>query len=324
MRFVDRIEAVGTAVANEQVTLSAPVTERIVRLNFDDGGFVRRGQVVAVLQQAQQTAELREIQARSREAQQQLQRVEALKNRGFATRADYDSRVAAAAAARAQAQGSRARDRRPGDPRALLRLGQPCATSRSARSPARARRSPRSATSTRSSSISPCPRRCSPRSAPGLTIEARSAAYPDRPFNGTIHTIDTVVDPNTRAVTVRARLPNPDRLLRPGMMLNVGIENAPRIGLSVPELAVIGEGDSRFVYVVDGEGKARAPAGPHRRPDGRPDRDPAGAAARPAGGHRRRGQGRRRHGRCGSPASGSRGPARSRGRRSRGARAARR
>ncbi len=72
MRFVDRIEAVGTAVANEQVTLSAPVTERIVRLNFDDGSFVSRGQVVAVLQQAQQTAELREIQARAREAQQQL------------------------------------------------------------------------------------------------------------------------------------------------------------------------------------------------------------------------------------------------------------
>ena len=92
---------------------------------------------------------------------------------------------------------------------------------------------------------------------PGLTIEARSAAYPERPFHGTIHTIDTVVDPNTRAVTIRARLPNPDRLLRPGMMLNVGIENAPRMGLSVPELAVIGEGDQRFVYVVDGESRAR-------------------------------------------------------------------
>ncbi len=108
MTFADRIEAVGTARANEQVTLAAPVTERIVRLNFDDGSFVRAGQVVAVLQQAQQTAELREIQARSREAQQQLARVEQLKNRGFATRADYDSRVAAAAAARAQAQGTRA------------------------------------------------------------------------------------------------------------------------------------------------------------------------------------------------------------------------
>ena len=33
-RFVERIDAVGTARANEQVTLTAPVTQRIVRLNF--------------------------------------------------------------------------------------------------------------------------------------------------------------------------------------------------------------------------------------------------------------------------------------------------
>src|SRR6218665_226204 len=78
MEFADRIEAVGTARANEQVTLSAPVTERIVRLNFEDGAFVRQGQVVAVLRQAEQTAQLVEANARFREAQQQLQRVAAL------------------------------------------------------------------------------------------------------------------------------------------------------------------------------------------------------------------------------------------------------
>jgi multidrug efflux pump subunit AcrA (membrane-fusion protein) len=60
MRFADRIEAVGTALANEQVTLSAPVTERITRLNFDDGSYVQRGQIVAVFQQGQQNAQMRE------------------------------------------------------------------------------------------------------------------------------------------------------------------------------------------------------------------------------------------------------------------------
>jgi membrane fusion protein (multidrug efflux system) len=88
---------------------------------------------------------------------------------------------------------------------------------------------------------------------PGLAIEARSAAYPDRPFRGQIATIDPVLDPNSRAVTVRARLPNPDRKLKPGMLLTVGIETAPRLSLSVPELAVVGEGDARYVYTI-GEG----------------------------------------------------------------------
>jgi membrane fusion protein (multidrug efflux system) len=53
MRFVDTIEAVGTARAEEQVTLSAPVTERLVRLNFEDGDYVTRGQTIAVLAAAE-------------------------------------------------------------------------------------------------------------------------------------------------------------------------------------------------------------------------------------------------------------------------------
>jgi membrane fusion protein (multidrug efflux system) len=85
---------------------------------------------------------------------------------------------------------------------------------------------------------------------PGQSIVARSAAWPDQPFRGVIDTIDPVLDPATRAVTVRALLPNPDLKLKPGMLLTVGIETQPRVSLSVPELAVIGEGDDRFVFVV--------------------------------------------------------------------------
>ncbi|HEX8262875.1 MAG TPA: efflux transporter periplasmic adaptor subunit, partial [Allosphingosinicella sp.] len=108
IRFVETIEAVGTARANEQVTLSAPVTERLVRLGFDDGDFVRRGQVVAVLAQGQESAQLAEAQARQREAQQQLARIQTLKRRGFATQSSLDTQSAAAAAARAQASEARA------------------------------------------------------------------------------------------------------------------------------------------------------------------------------------------------------------------------
>ena len=67
-RFVERIEAVGTANANESVTVSAPVTERVVRLGFDDGDYVGRGQVLAVLAQAQEGAQLAEANARAAEA----------------------------------------------------------------------------------------------------------------------------------------------------------------------------------------------------------------------------------------------------------------
>ena len=257
MRFVERIEAIGTALANEQVTLSAPVTERIVRLGFDDGAFVNRGQVIAVLAQGEEAAQLSEVQARSREAQRQLDRVAALKSRGFATQASLDAQVAQAASARAQAAQARATigDRvvtapfsgwvslRNISPGAVVNAGSEIATI----SDLSSIKLDFSVPETMLSAI-----------APGLTIEARAAAYPDQPFRGQIATIDPVINPNTRSVTVRARLPNPDRKLKPGMLLTVGIETAPRLSLSVPELAVVGEGDARFVYVIeDGVAKRR-------------------------------------------------------------------
>jgi len=253
--FIDRIEAVGTARANEQVTLSAPVTERIDRLYFDDGSFVRAGQVVAVLRQAEQSAQLSGANARQREAQQQLARVEQLKNRGFATRSNYDAQVASAAAARAQSQQARAQI---GD-RVLRAPFSGWVSLRNISVGAIAGQGTEIATISDVSTIKldfTVPETLLAAIRPGLPIEARAAAYPDRPFRGTIRTIDSVVDPNTRAVTVRAHLPNPDRALRPGMLLTVTIESASRSGLSVPELAVIGEGDSRYVFTLDAGGRA--------------------------------------------------------------------
>ena len=85
--FTDTVEAVGTALANEQVVLSAPVTERIESVKFADGGFVKRGQVIATMAVAQEKAELAAAQAQAQQASQQLQRIQALKARGFATAA---------------------------------------------------------------------------------------------------------------------------------------------------------------------------------------------------------------------------------------------
>jgi membrane fusion protein (multidrug efflux system) len=49
---------------------------------------------------------------------------------------------------------------------------------------------------------------------------------------------------------VRAEVPNPDRLLRPGMLLSVRLYQAPRSTIVVPEIAVIQVGTEAFVYRV--------------------------------------------------------------------------
>src|SRR5690606_9872478 len=86
--------------------------------------------------------------------------------------------------------------------------------------------------------------------AAGQTLTARSAAYPQREFNGVVETIDSRVDPTTRAVRVRARLPNDGGLLRPGMFMTVRVlrDTAPLV--LVPEQAIVPRGAKQYLFVV--------------------------------------------------------------------------
>lgn len=249
--FADTLDAVGTALANEQVVLSAPVTERIDSVNFADGGFVAKGQVIATMAIAQEKAELAAAQAQALQARQQLERIQALKARGFATAASLDQQLALANAARAAADQSRAAigDRvirapfagwvslRTVSPGAIVTAGTAIATV----SDLTRIKLDFTVPETRLSSIHE-----------GQPIRARSAAWPDRPFNGTIATIDPVIDPATRAVRVRAILPNPDHALKPGMLLTVSVVSRQRQSLALPELAVVGDGDDRYAFLLEG------------------------------------------------------------------------
>ena len=255
-RFVDRIDAVGTARAREQVTLAAPVTDRIVRLNFTDGGYVSAGQVIAVLAQGQQTAALADAQARARNAGQQLARLEQLRQRGFATNSSLDAQAAAADSANAQAAQARASI---GD-RVIRAPFAGFASLRTISAGAVVTAGTEIATISDTSEIKldfPVPETILATLAAGQTIVARAAAYPDQPFRGRIATIDPVIDPATRAVMVRAILPNPDRRLKPGMLMNVAIEGRSRTAAAIPELAAIGQGDERFVYRLQPDGTVR-------------------------------------------------------------------
>jgi membrane fusion protein (multidrug efflux system) len=42
-------------------------------------------------------------------------------------------------------------------------------------------------------------------------------AFPGREYTGEVYAVDPGLDPATRSVKLRARLPNPNRELRPGM-----------------------------------------------------------------------------------------------------------
>lgn len=257
-QFVERLEAVGTARANEQVTLSAPVTERVVTLNFSDGGYVQKGQVVAVLARGQEQAQLAEAQARAAEAQKQLERLDELKRRGFATNSAVDAQTALAQSARAQAEQARASI---GD-RVLRAPFSGYVSLRNISRGAIVQAGAEVATISDLSRIKldfTVPETMLTSVREGQSIEAKAAAYPDQSFAGRIESIDPVINPQTRAATVRAIMPNPGRKLMPGMLLTVSIVSAARQSLAVPELAIVGEGERSFVFVVENGVAKRVP-----------------------------------------------------------------
>jgi len=92
----------------------------------------------------------------------------------------------------------------------------------------------------------------------GYTVKVSVAAMPDREFEGSIAAISSSVDTETRTVRVRASVPNPEKLLKPGMFASVQtLEPTPKQVVTVPRTAVAYNtyGDFVFAIVENDEGK---------------------------------------------------------------------
>ncbi len=77
-------------------------------------------------------------------------------------------------------------------------------------------------------------------------------AYPDKTFEGTIETVQPVLEGTSRTATAKVRLENPERLLLPGMFARIRILlYSKKNTLVVPTDAVQGNEGEKFVYVVN-------------------------------------------------------------------------
>ncbi len=90
---------------------------------------------------------------------------------------------------------------------------------------------------------------------PGLAVRTSSPAWPGRVFTGTVTALDPGADESSRAVGAVALLPNHDHALRPGMALTVELVTKRfEHAVTVPEEAVVMQGDEAFVWrITDGK-----------------------------------------------------------------------
>ena len=89
----------------------------------------------------------------------------------------------------------------------------------------------------------------------GQTLQITLDAIPDRAYDGRVYAINPLIDANGRAIVIRARVPNHDGRLRPGMFARVRLFiSGSKDALVVPEEALFPLGDDKYVYkVVDGK-----------------------------------------------------------------------
>ncbi len=248
----DVVEALGTAQANESVTITAKVTDTVRRINFEDGEYVEAGTVLIELTNQEEEALLAEARANLNDVENQLRRQEDIATRGLGAASDLDLARSRAAAqeARLNSVVARLKDRVITAPFSgmLGFRGVSPGTLVSANTPI-----------TSIDDISTIkldftvPETFLDAMKPGAKVVAKSVSYPDRDFEGTVRTVGSRVDPITRAFVVRAHVANADRALRPGMLLTVAVVTAEHEALVVPEGSVFQVQNRAYVYTVDGE-----------------------------------------------------------------------
>ena len=245
----DTLQAIGTAKARESVTLTSKVSEAVQDVHFESGDEVRAGAPLVTLRGDAQQAALVAAQATYLEADRLYKRQVELADQQLIARSSLDTQRAVrdAALARVQQMRSDIGDRNVRAPFAgVLGIRQV--------SPG-ALITPTTVIATlddlsRVYVDFPVPEAQLAHLANGQALVARSSSYPGREFEGVVSTIDARIDAVTRAVTVRGDFPNPDRALRPGMLLEVRLSLPERQALVVPEIALVQVGRETFVYRV--------------------------------------------------------------------------
>lgn len=249
----DDVTAVGTLVSNESVILRPEVAGRIARIQFREGAPVRRGAVLVELDAALQLAELQQAKASLALAEADSRRTEDLFARKFVSQSARDEaasrlEVARAGRALAEARFERTRIRAPFDGVVGIRKvsvgdyikeGEVLVNIEDIGTLKVDFRLPETYLQ---------------RIRPGQTLEVSSDALPGERFAATVDAIDPQVDAQGRAVAMRARLPNADGRLRPGMFARVRLilQERPNVAVVPEEALVPAPGNVQFLYRVEG------------------------------------------------------------------------
>lgn len=256
-RWTRYLDAVGTLRSVHGVELSAETSGEVVELYFESGQQVEKGELLLVLNdEVEQAARANQI-ASLELAELLYARDSKLIEQKSIPQSQYDRSRADLARARAQLAETEARihNKRIHAPFAgtlgirqasvgdYLESGSPIASLQDL---------------DQLEVDFTLPGEMAPRVAPGMAVEVRVDAFPDRIFAALIVALDSRVDRNTRSLLLRARLASGTGLL-PGMFAELRVVQSEQVPVvTIPETALAYSVFGDTVYVVrphpEGEG----------------------------------------------------------------------
>lgn len=253
----DQFQALGTAQANEAVTITTKVAGLVRKVNFEEGQMVERGHVLVELDDREARATLAVNMAQLRNARLLYERAQQLLKSNNIPVAKADELLSQLQATESQVEAAKARlsDLQivaPFDGRLGLRRISPGSL---------VMQNTVITTLDDTSVIKldfSVPETLLSKITVNSTIQAHNDVLPDRQYEGIVQTINSRVDPVTRAVEVRALVQNPDGSIKPGMLMTVDLTLSQRDGaLLISEAALVPEGAEQYVYKVEDQRAVR-------------------------------------------------------------------
>ncbi len=252
--FIESVEAVGTARANEQVVITSKYSDLVDEIYFDDGQRVKKGAKLVKLNNQEELAKVNELKANLSESQAHLKRLSELLASRATSKSIVDQQEAKTKAIEAQLVSARAKLND-------LTIRAPFAGVLGFREASKGAYIDAGDVITSLDDLSiikvdfHLPERLLTHIHVGQQVSAVNSAYQDKEFIGKITAIDSRIDSSTRTIKVRATISNKALKLHPGMLLNISVLLQVENILQLPESSIIPIEDNHYVF-VENEGKA--------------------------------------------------------------------
>jgi membrane fusion protein (multidrug efflux system) len=249
------VRAIGSLQSDESVQIATEIAGRVTEIAFKEGEPAAEGAILVKLDDALVAAEVADTQARYNFAAGNLGRANSLARSGNVTERARDEATANSETARAAVELAKVRlskhlirapfagvvGIRRVSPGAYVTAGQPIVNIE------------------KIDALKvdfKLPEMFLAQIAVGQSVEVEVDALPGRFFAGTIYAIDPMVDVNGRALAIRAKLPNPEAILRPGLFARILVKGSEgRSVVVIPESAIVPRGSEKIVFSVE-NGKA--------------------------------------------------------------------